>query len=132
MRVDRLLMSQDEYERHNYLLQRLVVDKTGSIFGNLKLALLDLLAKFPAAHIYVSFLGGDYFRAGRGCVTTQRPSDLHVATQNPRANGSRGGRGVEEAEKGKPGRTRKDILASAERATISRPVSLLCERRAGR
>lgn len=41
----------------SYLLQGLVVDKTGSIFGDLKLALLDLLAKFPAAHSCVS-LGG--------------------------------------------------------------------------
>lgn len=34
-----------------YLLQSLVVNKTGSIFGNLKLALLNLLAKFPAVQI---------------------------------------------------------------------------------
>jgi hypothetical protein len=34
-----------------YLFQSLVVDKTGSIFGNLKLALLNLLAKFPAVQI---------------------------------------------------------------------------------
>lgn len=34
-----------------YLLQSLVVNKTGSILGNLKLALLNLLAKFPAAQI---------------------------------------------------------------------------------
>lgn len=30
-----------------YLFQSLVVDKTGSIFGNLELAFLDLLAKLP-------------------------------------------------------------------------------------
>jgi hypothetical protein len=31
-----------------YLLQRFVVDKAGSIFGNFKLTLLDLLAELPA------------------------------------------------------------------------------------
>jgi len=30
-----------------YLLQGLIVDKAGSIFGHLKLTLLDLLAKLP-------------------------------------------------------------------------------------
>lgn len=109
------------------LLQRLVVDKTGSIFGDLKLTLLDLLAKFPVERNYVSFLGGIIPGAGRGCVTTQQTSDLHIATQNPRANGSRGGRGVEKAEMGRPGRTRKDILVKAERATISQPASSLCD-----
>lgn len=121
------------------LLQRLVVDKTGSIFGDLKLTLLDLLAKFPVERNYVSFLGGIIPGAGRGCVTTQQTSDLHIATQNPRANGSRGGRGVEKAEwEGREGQeriywSRRNGLRShslqAPSVTAGRLVVVSCGRR---
>ena len=37
-----------------YLLERLVVDKTGGILGNLELSFLDLFAKLPEQWLVVS------------------------------------------------------------------------------
>lgn len=81
----------------NYLLQGLVVDKTGSIFGNLKLALLDLLAKFPAAHSYVS-LGGLF--PGQAGVASRRSTHLTYILRH-RTPGRTGVAGEEELRKWK-------------------------------
>jgi hypothetical protein len=81
-----------------YLLQRLVVDKTGSIFGNLKLALLNLLAKFPAAYIFVSFLR--VLIPGNTTVASRRSGHLTYILRH-RTPGRTGVAGAEELRKQK-------------------------------
>ena len=77
--------SNERARRVAYLFQGLVVDKAGSIFGDLKLALLDLLAELPARRESCTVSGrlGTSRREEWLGTRRVRDRDVHVAAQSP-------------------------------------------------